>query len=347
MRRKAMRARLTAAILVLALAGCSVERLPVTERPAASPSGSAAAPPSTVAPSESPDPALWTPPPAAESPGEPPADLPLTVTVERDGVRLTLQLERNPMPSGEWTRAQATVTNVGSDDLVWFHDGCADPVSIWGELVGQHWRPGFAQFAGKVREFQQRAVEEAAFDGAIRVRFLEEDEIGEGIHGCADIGLADVVPQGDKLTAERIWDGQAFGRLIPPPGGPVTLTATFAYYWRGNPADVTGIDGMSTLELQLPTWIQPPTRQFIHPAEAIDVALLDRRLQAVIATRDLWNANEDLLRFDLDRGIWEVGLLDHHEDGRGTLHAVEIEGQTGTRIRWVERRWDFQVDGFP
>jgi hypothetical protein len=305
-------------------------------------------PPLPPSPSRTTDPALaWTPPPVDGPDATPPADLLLADSVERDGVRLTLEVERNPMPSGQWTRALATVTNVGSDNLVWFHDGCANPVWISGELTGQHWRPGFAQFVGKVAAFQERAVHDATFDGAIRLGFLEEKWIGEGTHGCADIGMRDVVAPGDSLTAERVWDGQASGRLIPPPGGPATLTAAFGYYWRGDPNESRTMDGMATLELELPTWIERPAREFIHPAEAIDVALLDRRLQGVIAARDLWNANENLLRFDIERGVWEVGLLDHHGNGAGTLHAVEVDGRTGVRVRWVERPWDFDVDGYP
>lgn len=65
-----------------------------------------------------------------------------SATVEQDGVRLRVELERNPMPAGEPTLIRTTVKNVGKDDLRWSHDGCAIAVGVWGEMVDVAWRPG-------------------------------------------------------------------------------------------------------------------------------------------------------------------------------------------------------------
>jgi hypothetical protein len=333
-----------AVLFAVALGGCSVERLPVTERPAPSPSRSTAAPtsPSTVAPSESPDPALWTPPPAGESPGEPPADLPLAATVERDGVRLTIELERNPMPAGEWTRVRTEVTNLGPGPLTWFHDGCATLVWVSGEMPGSRWRSGFATFDGQLGDFERRAHERTTGDGLIRIVFLEEARIGRGSYGCADIGLSDVIAAGETLERVRIWDGFAFSLLAPPPGGPVRLTGTFGYYWRGEePRNIVD----RTMSVELAAWIEPIDIPFIHPSEAIDVALLDRRLVNAVASVDLFSGNEPIIRFDPSRGDWLVGLVNYHPEP--FLRAVIVDGRTGSREAWVERAWDLDVDGFP
>jgi hypothetical protein len=343
-----MRTRLLFTTVAVAAIGtaCSVDRLSFSEPPDG-PKTPLSGPSFSPAVSPSVDTALsWTPPPAAPAPDPAPLDLPLVARAERDGVRLTIELVRNPFPAAEWTAARTRVTNIGRDDLTWFHDGCANPVSLGGELEGQRWRPGFAKFVGQLAEFQGRAVENATFDGRMRIGFIPERWIGQGSIGCADIGMADVVRPGASIETDLIWDGTAAGQLAPPPAGPVHLTGTFQYYWRGK-QDPPGLDGMKQLSVSMDGWIEPGGIPFIHPAEAIDVALLDPRLAGVIADRDLWNGNEDVVRFDVKRGIWSVGLLEHHGDGHATVHLVEIDGATGARLGWIERPWDYDREGVP
>ncbi|HSL33543.1 MAG TPA: hypothetical protein VK871_07825 [Candidatus Limnocylindrales bacterium] len=51
-------------------------------------------------------------------------------SIEQDGVRLTIELERNPLPAGEPTWLTTTVANTGPDELRWITDACDIDVSV-------------------------------------------------------------------------------------------------------------------------------------------------------------------------------------------------------------------------
>ncbi len=134
-----------------------------------------------------------TSPPATPIPTDVPASLPIgalprIASVERDDVRLTVELDRNPLSIGEPTWATATVTNTGTDDLVWFHDGCAVAVGIGGTLDGVSWRRGAAQ-TSKALAFKHDALSgQEIEDGTINLRFEPERFVGKTRYGCGDIG---------------------------------------------------------------------------------------------------------------------------------------------------------------
>jgi hypothetical protein len=267
-------------------------------------------------------------------------------TIEQDGVRVTIELERNPMPAGEATWVSTTVTNVGSDDMVWFHDGCAVAVGVGGTMAGTKWRPGIGGQRGAALEYRSFALERLGVDdGSISIRFTEEARVGQkGTYGCSDIGIGDKLEPGDSIEQRARWDGSAGTLLGPPPTGLVRLTGSFRYYWReaaGEPENIT----TGVVDLPLDAWIEQSGPGGIHPAEAIDIALSDVRLANLLESRDLWNANEPLIRFDPSDSVWQVGLLEHGD--RPFVHLVLVDGATGTLRGWVERSWDFDVDGFP
>ena len=79
--------------------------------------------PTTVALSPSPG-ATSAPTP---TPTLPPGPLARIAMIEANGVRVTIELERNPMPAGEPTWVTTTVTNTGRDDVIWLHGACAHP----------------------------------------------------------------------------------------------------------------------------------------------------------------------------------------------------------------------------
>jgi len=287
-------------------------------------------------------PLAWVPPSPAAVAAPPPAELPRIAAAEKNGVRVEIELERNPMPAGEWTGVRTRVTNLGGDALTWFHDGCATLVYVAGTLTGRQWRPGFWDFDGKIGEFEDRAVEQASHDGAIRITFLDKDLIGRGSYGCADIGMSDLIAPGDTIERRRIWDGFAGTLLSPPPGGLVRLTGTFGYYWRDEaPADIT----TQTISVELDAWIERLDDAYIHPSEAIDAALFDQRLADLISSRDLFNGNGPVVRFDPQRGDWMVGLLDDYPES--IVHLVVVDGRTGAREDWIERPWNRDVEGSP
>jgi len=342
----------TLALVGVVVASCNA---PVATPSAAADSGSLPAPtpspattPAAATPSPSPSPSPSTspsPPPAAPMP---PGPLARVAVVEQDGVRVRIELERNPMPAGEWTVLTATVRNIGDDVVTWFHDGCATTVGTWGEMAAS-WRPGIAQtgvaatFKGRVLDLAYRPT---PLPGPI-VHFVPERWAGSGSYGCADIGMSDRIRPGKAIRQRYVWEGQAGSRWGPPPSGPVTLTGTFAYYWRGREepeGDITD----RTIKVSLDSWITGGADEtWLSPPEVVDAALADSAFVAYLETQDLGNGREEILWYRPELGAWEVGILVWYEFPEARLHLVLVDPHTGTILDTVDRPWSEVADGFP
>ena len=322
-------------LLLLAVAACSVRptQPPIPASPPVPTPDAGSIAPATPEPTPTPTPA----------PTLPAKTLDRAWTVERDGVRLAIELERNPMPAGETTWLTATVTNVGDDEMTWFHDGCAIPVGVWGPMDVVRWRDAPTMRGPAAREFQDIALEGIGIeDGSVVIDFMDEHFLDrKGTFGCADIGIGDPVPAGGSIVRRSAWDGFGYTMLGPPPTGLVHLTAHFDYYWRAS--DPT--QESKSIELPFDVWVTAPDRVAIDPAEAISLALLDPQLMAVVEARDLGNANEPVVRYDPLADVWQVGLLDYAEPPR--IHMVLVDAGSGELVGWVERVWDYDTDGFP
>ena len=268
--------------------------------------------------------------------------------MERDGVRVSIEVDRNPLPAGEPTWVSATVTNIGKDDLIWFHDGCAIAVGVGGSLEDAKWRTGRAQISNAA-EFKELALEAAEpEDGSISISFLPERFAGKGSFGCADIGISETIRPGRSIKERSVWTGFGGQTLGPPPTGAVKLVGSFRYYWRertGEPEDVIS----QVIDVSLPAWVVGTGESIIHPGEAVDAALLEPRLHDVLATRKLRSGHDAIIRFDPAAVAWQVGVLDYGDlpEVPPRIHMVGVDARSGALREWIERVWDFDVDGFP
>ena len=280
-----------------------------------------------------------TPTPAPTVPAE---ALQRIWSVERDGVRLTIELERNPMPAGETTWLTTTVTNTGNDEMTWFHDGCAIPIGVWGPMEGVRWpeAPDFIRDDGRGPEIVDRLSRK---DAPVVIDFVDERYLDrKGSFGCADVGIGDPLPAGGSIVRRAAWNGFAHDLLGPPPTGLVHVTAHFDAYWRASDVEP---ERSRSLELPFDVWVTSSGAVAIDPAEAVDAALKDPRLVDVIEARTRADSTDELVRYDPLAGVWQVGLLDYTEPPR--IHLVLVDPSTGALVGWVERIWDYDTDGFP
>lgn len=273
-----------------------------------------------------------------------------TATVETNGVRVTIELERNPMPAGERTWVTTTVTNTGRDDLIWLHGACAHPttVGVHGTIEGQSWRAGRNQTGASLR-FKSMALAGAGVDKrAISIDFVPEAYVGaKGYHGCGDVGVNEALAAGASIRQRAQWDGAAGFLLGPPPTGRVELVGSFRFFWRRSAGEPADLMTAPAIEVPLTAWIDGRVEGIIHPAEAIDAALLDRRLVDILTPGDLGNANGPVLRYDPVAAVWQVGLEEDNYGGKPQVHLVFVDGHTGQIRQFVERTWKFDVDGYP
>jgi hypothetical protein len=285
--------------------------------------------------------------PTPPAPSLPVLDLPRSARTEENGVRVTITLERNPMPAGVATWVTTKVKNTGRDDMTWFHDGCAISVGVGGELDAARWREGRPQLA-PAQAWKGYLLDTREPDaGALNVAFTPERFIGRGSIGCADIGIGDRVAPGETIEQRLQWNGLAADRLVPPPTDHVDLVGTFGYYWRASDGNDVDDIPSRTIEVHLETWIEGDGIAWLHPADAVDAALLDTRLTKILASRRLHNGNERLLRFDPKTGLYEIGLVESGDLPVPRAEYTQIDARTGAIVGFIDRAWDFSAEGNP
>jgi hypothetical protein len=331
-----MRAGWAAVVLSVSLVAACVSRPPPVE-PMAPSIGSRATPsPASIdaQPTPSTDP---SPPPAV------PANLDRSVTAELEGVRVTIELERNPMPAGQPTWVHKTITNTGRDAVVYYP--CGESMGVAGLMPGLPWRPGRnLPNPGKAWKAYLIAVQGIRTNDR-SVLFLPQGQDGSS-SGCGDIGYTNSMAPGATIHERARWDGFAFRQLAPPPTARLDLVGRFKFD-RGDPNVEHPPEDRRSLEVRLDTWISGPPEALLDPAEAADIALTDPRLTGLLASRDLNNGNEGVVRFDPVAGVYQIGMLESGDLPVARVHLVLVDAVSGEIVGFVDRDWNYDVDGFP
>jgi hypothetical protein len=272
-----------------------------------------------------------------------PADLFRTAVVEQDGVRLRIELERNPMPAGEPTWVTSTVTNTGKDPVVYMP--CGEAVNVGAAIVGPPWRHGQA-LSNPAMAWKEYLLSHQGLDGDDRsLFFFAEGQTGAS-SGCGDIAHVKSLAPGATFRDRARWDGFAFRRLAPPPTARIDLVGKFEFD-RGDLLAEHPPEDRHLLEAHLETWIEGLPDAFLDPAEAVDIALTEPRLTELLATRDLHNGNEGVALFDPKTGLYQIGMLESGSLPVSRAHLVLVDARTGEIVGFVERDWDYDVDGYP
>jgi hypothetical protein len=328
--------RLTAAsvaMLTLVTSACAAPLPPSPSVPpttSLTPTATARADPSVVPTIAPPQPTL--PAEAIES----------SASVERDGVRVSIELDRNPMPAGEPTWITMTITNTGGDAVVYVP--CGEIVSVSASGVGPPWRPG-RSLPDPAMTWKSYLLDHQGLTTENRyVLFFVAGETGAS-SGCGDVAHVTALAAGRTVRERQRWDGFAFRQLAPPPTARIELLATFEFD-RGDPLAEHPPEDRHRLEVHLETWIAGLPDQFLDPAEAVDIALSDPRLTAILASRDLRNGNEGVARFDPTMGVYQIGMLESGDLPVARAHLVLVDARTGEIVGFVERDWSYELDGY-
>jgi hypothetical protein len=272
-----------------------------------------------------------------------PPDAAAAATVEQVGVRVTIELERNPMPAGEPTWIMTTVTNTGDDGLV--YQPCGEAVPVGGVIADTPWRTGANQPEPAMTWKSYLLGQQGVRSPDRLVLFLPEGSTGSS-SGCGDIGYVERLAPGGTLRERAIWNGLTFRLLAPPPTSRVDLVGSFPFY-RGAPRDEVPADDRHQIDVHLDAWIAGGPDPWLDPAEVADIAVRDPRLTALFASRELHNGNEGVLRFDATTGLYWVGMLESGSLPVSRAHLLFIDARTGEVVGFVERDWDYRVDDYP
>ncbi len=324
-------------LLVLALAGCDTSPAP-TSRPTG---------PTGVA-SVSPTPSTTASPTIAPTPAPtPPSDLARVAVAERDGIRVRIRLQRNPLPAGEPTWAKAKVTNRGTTDLIWFHDGCAKPVILYATSEIS-WPMGRA-LAGQTRKFKVYALGsylDRDPSPYASLNFVRKRDVHSGSPGCADVGISETIEPGRSRQITLWWSGFTDQNRAIPEAGQATIHASAGYYWRKGSKARNFSDNAIPVEIK--AWITTdPGPARLSPAQIVDAAVADPTFATYLDSQKLANGREEIAWYDADRDVWEVGVMPWYETDPPRIHGVLVDPFTGAIVGPLDRAWDRDVDPFP
>lgn len=270
--------------------------------------------------------------PAAALGQSEPLVLDRSVTEEADGVRLSMQIERNPVVAGRPVWITTKLTNTGDSDILWAHGRCDTAVIVSGVMRDETWREGEPYAISSPSDLAWHTKRERIDGGPeIALEIEPEAAIGSGGYGCSEILSRDRVAPGKTLTDRSRWNGFAQWQLGPPPDGVATVTGTFGTYKREGDRGRPTRTLQAALEVLVLGGLAPDA---LHPQEVIDAAQADEGFAALMETIDVGDGNDPVLWYDPELGLWEVGVL---EVSSSTLKVALVDPMTGDIIAIVER----------
>jgi hypothetical protein len=234
-------------------------------------------------------------PPVASAPTPPPAE-PSTASVEDQGIRLTVTLDRNRTVFGQRVTATTTVENIGADSVFWGHSStCEFPTYL--EVRRQpptELAYGRDDWPGDAGALKNVLLYQIARDPVPLLSFQPEGWLDfEGTMGCTTDFVISELPAGRRLVHVVEWDSESLYHSPPPPGD-YTAHATFTFESRGEPPAFDEEPESQSVTLEMALAIDGPAVEYVSPGIALDALLADADFQAQLAdtTRRDWNGQE-------------------------------------------------------
>ena len=268
---------------------------------------------------------------------EPPPDapllgsLPLSATVEQDGVKVTIAIDASPLAVGTSHKAGVRIENVGPDDAIYATNDCGLAARVSYRPRGD-WNSVGVRQLGVAAAFKQLALrgDEASGNGA-RSSLTPALFVGVESWGCRDIRLVRHLEPGAALEERMQWDAWP-----GTPAGPIELVAAFAFIGReGDP----GVARDRGIEVRLPSAIVGDGgNDPVGPVGAVDAAVADEAFAAFLASSppDAWN--NATLDLDANGRYWRVGLsVDRGPFAPQAYGEVLVDRRSG---QVVVRRFD-------
>jgi hypothetical protein len=200
----------------------------------------------------------------------------------RDGVRVSLTLERTPLPSAQRTRALVVVDNLSPDVRNWEGEGCGFLATVTIHTsVDARPDPGVS-WPGAAGRFKRLASpgSDPSDDGPfIDERFADDPE---GLICPANFAINHLEP-GQRLEMRAVWNGEI--ATVAAPAGPATVSAEFPYL----PPALEGVDpreASKPIVASIDTEVVGAGIALLSADQIIDAALADHRFATWLASAD-------------------------------------------------------------
>lgn len=201
---------------------------------------------------------------------------------ERDGVRVSLSVERAALPAGVRAWALVSVENTSPAVRRYQGGGCDFLASVTIETASAVTPDPGRDWKGIAGKFKQLVGPHAGASSA--GSFIDEQFADQGQVVCtADLGVNEIKP-GQRLEMRAAWNGEIFGVVAPP--GPARVKASFPYLGPVARADAFD-DPPQPVEATVPVEVIDEGRRLLSPGQAIDAALQDPRFAAWVGSADM------------------------------------------------------------
>jgi hypothetical protein len=260
--------------------------------------------------------------PASQPIATPQPDAPYgTASVEKDGIRITLTLDRIETTFGRRVWADVTVENVGSDVVHWGHSGTCDwpaGVTLTTDAAlpsnGREW-PGEA---GVLKSVTVDDID------AWRFGFVPEWAVDrEGSWGCTSDLVPDEIRPGERRSARFAWDTDGMNGMAPP-GGLYIAQSVFGYQGRGD-IDPNADPLRKQVAVQVLLDVRGLEREYIPPGEAVDLLLEDAAFTQLLAENPRTQWTSSTLRWDNETWHLEIAQRAPHGSVVATVDAITGE----------------------
>lgn len=241
-----------------------------------------------------------------------------TASVEADGIRITLSLDRTETSFGTRVWAEVAVENVGADVVHWGHSGsCAWPAGV--ELTTNAEAPSYgAEWPGEAGILKRITVDDPDRE---RYGFVPEVAVDfEGNWGCTSDLVMDEIQPGERLSARFAWDTIGANGM-PPAGGRYVAESVFGYQGRGDVSPNADPFGMR-VGVQVSLDVQGPDREYVSPGEALDLLLSDATFIRLLADNPRTQWNSSTLRWGDEAWHLEIAQERPHGSIVGTVDAI-------------------------
>jgi len=199
---------------------------------------------------------------------------PPPATAARDGLLVTLAVERASLPAAARTWVSIDVTNTSNVVRMWQGGGCNFLADIRIETatavtpeLGRVWKG----LAGRFKQLIGPPTQASSSGSFIDERFVDQSRIA-----CTADLRVNEISAGQRLQMKAAWDGEIEGVVAPP--GPARIVASFPYLGlAGKP------DAPQPIEATIGVEVMDKGVRLLSPGQAIDSALGNPDFAAFLA----------------------------------------------------------------
>jgi hypothetical protein len=241
-----------------------------------------------------------------------------TATIEQDGIRLSLTLDRDTTSFGERVWATVAVENIGLDVVKWGHSGsCAWPAGVQLFTTAEPMPIGRTDWPGDQGVLKNVSVPNVQVASIFTPEAFADFE---GNWGCTGDLVMDEIQPGERLSDRFAWDTIGPGGM-PPAGGRYIAQTTFGYMGRGGFSPDARADEYQ-VSVQVALDVEGPARVYLAPGIALDLLLADPEFIRQLAAnpRERWTGAD--LTWDDERWIMELRLGDPDQALVATVDAI-------------------------